>query len=485
MSKIKDLARQPDFELGDLRVSPARRHVDGPAGSRHVEPQFMLVFLRLLQSAGQVVTRIELFEECWGGALVGDDSLNRAVAGARQIALALGSDAFRIETVPRTGYLLRLAPGIDLVRWAGAQQQSVEIELQTAVEEAYDCWRTGLPKPDIEAIAALEQALSADRGDSRAWGIYALLLRKAAEYAEPEECASFVRRCEQAARRALSLAPSQSDALVALTGVIPIFGNWAGARTQLTAVLEADPDHVPAGHDLAILEMATGRPSAAAPIIEDLIARDPLAATFYYKRMYHLWTMGEIAELDRVAARALQLWPNHPAIWSARLWSLRFTDRAEQALRLLEDDAYRPPMPPPALDLLRQTCAVAATVQRGEEVDLEMRRRAISLAIAASGRGPAQSVAAIISLCSLEAVPEAFDVAYGYYLGQGRVIAPLIRGSGDLSITDQHRRVTQPLFIPAARCMRENRRFPRLCDDLGLTAYWQKFGLTPDFLSDR
>lgn len=445
----------------------------------------MLVFLRLLQSAGKVVTRIELFDECWGGAMVGDDSLNRAVAGARQIALALESDAFRIETVPRTGYLLRLGPGASVVHRRTSRPENVEIELQTAVEEAYDCWRCGLPAPDVEAIRSLEAALSTGRGDGRAWGIYALILRKAAEYAEPSECAAYVRKCEQASRRALSLVSDQSDALVALTGVVPIFGNWARARAELARVHERDPDHVPAGHDMAILEMATGRPSAAAPIIEQLIARDPLAATFYYKRMYHLWTLGKVEELDQVARRGLQLWPHHPAIWIARLWTFVFTNRAEQAVRCLEDVVRRPPMPPAALDLLRETCAISAAVQSGKKVAAEQRRRAVALALAASARAPAQAVAAMISLCALDAVSEAFEVAYGYYLGQGRMTAPLAQGSGDLSITDQHRRVTQLLFIPAAKCVREDPRFPRLCDDLGLTAYWDTFGLRPDFMSDR
>lgn len=481
MLRLADLAHRPDFQLGDLRVSPARRRVDGPAGSRLVEPQFMFVFLRLLEFAGRVVTRIELFDECWGGAVVGDDSLNRAVAGARQIATSVGSKSFTIETVPRMGYTLRLAPAVEILPSA-TELKATELELQTAVEDAYDCWRSGLPNPDHDAISTLRSALTKNPGDARAWGIYALLLRKAAEYAEPDECSAYVRQCEQAARRALALVPDQSDALVALAGVVPIFGNWLTAREQLAAVRDADPDHVPASHDMAILEMATGRPSAAAPIIEQLIARDPLGATFYYKRMYHLWTFGEVAELDRVAARALQLWPRHAAVWTARLWSLVFTDRAEQALRFIDDEGCRPPLPPSALGLLRRTCTITAAAQQGEKLAPTLRDETVSLAVAAAAQGPAQAVAAMISLCAMDAIPQAFEVSYGYYLGLGRAVTPLWRNTGDPSITDQHRRVTQLLFIPSARAMREDPRFLVLCRDLGLTAYWEQAGLTPDFL---
>lgn len=401
MLRLADLAQRPDFQLGDLRISPARRRVDGPGGSRHVEPQFMLVFLRLLDAAGTVVTRAELFDECWGGAVVGDDSLNRAIAGVRQVGSAVGSAAFVIETIPRTGYVLRLAPSVEQLRPPKDLPRDAA-ELESAVARAYDCWRSGRPVPDRDALTALRDALLDSNGDGRAWGMYALLLRKAAEYAEADECAEFVRQCEEAARRARSLVPDQPDARVAVAGLVPLFGNWGTARAQLAAVLEREPDHVPAAHDMAVLEMATGRPSAARPIVEQLIARDPLAATFYYKRIYHLWTFGEVAEMDRVAARALQLWPRHAAIWLARLWTLVFTGRADEAARFLDEEACRPAIPAAALDLFRRTCMVTAGAQANEAVDPAMQAKAVGMGVAAAGRGPAQAVAALLCLCALD-----------------------------------------------------------------------------------
>lgn len=442
----------------------------------------MFVFLRLLDAAGSVVTRAELFEECWGGAVVGDDSLNRAVRGARQIAADVGSKAFLIEAVPRTGYVLTLAPGVRVAGLAtGGADDAAEFE--SAVEQAYDCWRTGLPIADSAAINALRSLLSDSVEDARAWGMYALLLRKAVEYADQQDCAEFVRACEHAARRAFSLEAEQSDAAVALAGVVPLFGNWAAARAKLAAVRDLDPDHVPAAHDLAVLEMATGRPSCARPLIQDLIARDPLAATFYYKRIYHLWTFGEIAEMDRIALRALQLWPRHSAIWSARIWTLVFTGRASQAARLLEDPGWPAPLARSAVDWLRRTCEVVAAEQAGRKLDGSARKAAIASVAEAAGRGPAQAVAALMLLCALDAVDEAFEVAYGYYLGRGSVAAPLRWNAGDPSITDQHRRVTQPLFIPSAERLRQDPRFLGLCNDIGLAAYWDEFGITPDFAS--
>src|SRR5438270_13778647 len=106
MLKLADIAGRADFTAGLLRISPARRLIEGPAGSAHVEPIVMKVFLLLLDGGGSVVTRDELFGNAWGGVFVGDDSLNRAVAQVRKIAAETAPGLFEIETIPRTGYRL-------------------------------------------------------------------------------------------------------------------------------------------------------------------------------------------------------------------------------------------------------------------------------------------------------------------------------------------------------------------------------------------
>jgi hypothetical protein len=307
------------------------------------------------------------------------------------------------------------------------------------------------------------------------------LLRKAAEYADAEDCAAYVARCQAAARRALDLDPGESCARVALAGLAPIFGNWAEARTQVLDVLATTPDDPVARHDLAIIEMSTGLTSVARQMIEALLAEDGFAATFHYKRMYHLWAADDVHGAEQVAGRALQLWPRHPAIWSARFWILVGTGRADLALRFVEDSDDRPPIPEPAVAYLARTAAIAAKQQAGALSDEELSRHA-EQSVGVAALGPAQAVAALMGLGALGAVDAAFEVARGYYLGQGRGATPLRRNAADPSITDQHRRVTQPLFVPSARRMREDPRFLPLCDAMGLVAYWNRFGLTPDFL---
>jgi len=104
--KPSDLAERSDFRQGPLNISPGRRLVEGPAGKLHVEPLVMRVFLTLLDAGGAVVTRETLFDQCWGGVVIGDDSLNRSITMVRRMASSACPGIFEIENIPRTGYRL-------------------------------------------------------------------------------------------------------------------------------------------------------------------------------------------------------------------------------------------------------------------------------------------------------------------------------------------------------------------------------------------
>jgi DNA-binding winged helix-turn-helix (wHTH) protein len=470
MRGIGALAGGRDFQMGSVLVSPSRRIVESTGGTEHLQPQAMLVLMCLAENQGRVVPRSTLFERCWGGAPVGDDSINQAISAIRQSLLAAGADIV-IETVPRAGYRLLVPKG----REPGCSGSSAP-----AVEAAYDCWRLGWPRSDAPEIAALEAWLARNSSDARGWGILALLLRKAAEYARAAECSAYVSRCQVAAREALNRDPDEPNARVALAGLTPLFGNWSTIRAELLSVLDSHPGHAPALHDLLFLEMATGRPSVSLPMLERLLAEDRFAATYYYKAMYQMWTVGRLVEAEQLAARAIALWPRHPANWLARFWVLVGTGRAEQARLLVADEESRPDLPPPILEFLERTAHLAAARDAGECEEGEISDH-VAQAVRLAALGPANAIASIQTLCVLDALDEAFEVADGYYLGRGGSAVPLRWNAADPPVTDQYRRVTQLLFIPLASRLREDGRFMRLCDETGLSAYWDQSGVTPDF----
>lgn len=112
-----DLGAKPDFELGGLRIRPARRQVCTAAGDcRELEPRVMQVLVALADQAGEVLSRDQLIHLCWEGRIVGDDALNRCIVALRRLAKDYEPRPFRIETVSRVGYTL--VPGDAVFRAA-------------------------------------------------------------------------------------------------------------------------------------------------------------------------------------------------------------------------------------------------------------------------------------------------------------------------------------------------------------------------------
>ncbi|HWD67762.1 MAG TPA: winged helix-turn-helix domain-containing protein, partial [Caulobacteraceae bacterium] len=100
-----DLAREPDFDLGGLRVRPSRREVSA-AGTRQVlQPRVMQVLVALARSPNAVVSQRELINRCWSGLTVSDDAIGRCIGQLRRLATAWAEPPpFAIETIPGVGY---------------------------------------------------------------------------------------------------------------------------------------------------------------------------------------------------------------------------------------------------------------------------------------------------------------------------------------------------------------------------------------------
>ncbi len=202
----------------------------------------------------------------------------------------------------------------------------------------------------------------------------------------------------------------------------------------------------------------------------------PFDANVQYGLVYGLWFLGRIEEADRVASRAMEMWPRHYSVWFARLWVLAGTGRIDRALAQIDDAAARPKLPPPMIETLRTTLAAAYTKQPA----------AIGAAVDQVMTGVARSVAAVVNgmmlLNHLGATDRAFDLARAYYLEQGPILAAVSWRPGQPMIRDQRRRKSNMLFTPTAAVMRSDPRFMPLMQQMGLVDYWEKRGVRPDFL---
>ena len=107
------LGQVAEFNLGAMRVDPARRQIQVNDETRTLEPRVMQVLVALAEARPSVVPRDELAEACWGGIAVGDDAINRCIVSLRRLAREFDPEPFEIETVPRVGYALRQVGGTE------------------------------------------------------------------------------------------------------------------------------------------------------------------------------------------------------------------------------------------------------------------------------------------------------------------------------------------------------------------------------------
>ena len=101
-----ELANEPEFDLGTVRVKPAERAIVLNGDRRELQPRVMQVLVALAKARPAVVSRDKLIELCWEGRVVGDDALNRCILALRHMAQEFAPTPFAIETVPRIGHRL-------------------------------------------------------------------------------------------------------------------------------------------------------------------------------------------------------------------------------------------------------------------------------------------------------------------------------------------------------------------------------------------
>jgi DNA-binding winged helix-turn-helix (wHTH) protein/TolB-like protein len=106
-----DLAQEADFDLGLLRVRPARCEVSRDGASEILQRRVMQVLVALAQARGSVITQDDLVRRCWRGLSVTDDAIFRCISKLRKLAAGYPDPPFTIETIPGVGYRLTV-PGL-------------------------------------------------------------------------------------------------------------------------------------------------------------------------------------------------------------------------------------------------------------------------------------------------------------------------------------------------------------------------------------
>lgn len=510
MLKLTDLAMRPDLQVGPMLVSPSRRLVEGPGGHNHLEPLIMQVFLLLLDARGRVVTRNELFDQCWGGVFVGDDSLNRAIAKVRRTGGQIAPGLFEIETIPRTGYrltghILELldGPAADEIAAAnnpskisrriliggGAAAASVagagafwwisrsrtDPRFDQLMAQGEEAFRNGsaFQASNIRAnhnpriVGLYEEAVRLQPDSAKAWGLLAYFKSAMADEASAEESPRLVADAQATIRHALRLDPNEPNARVGRFLLEGRMFDWIARDRMLREILATDPGNLLAMMELMPLVQAAGLTRESWMWNERILRASPFARAYLVVRSMKLWILGRIRESDNVIDRVRGLWPDYPFARWIRFLLFAVTGRPRAALAMLDSTSFaEPAMWRAALEAL-DTRSPAA-IESARLACIEVARTS-----------PPLVNDMVMILGALGEIDAAFDVTEGFLLWRGKIVST---GQADgKAMDDYSRRMTQWLFTPPVAAMRADPRFLKLCDEFGLTAYWRARRVRPDY----
>jgi DNA-binding winged helix-turn-helix (wHTH) protein/TolB-like protein/tetratricopeptide (TPR) repeat protein len=130
-----DLAREPDFDLGLLRVRPASCEVQWNGVAHSLQRRVMQVLVALAQANGAVVSQDDLVIRCWRGLAVSDDAIYRCISILRKLAADYSDAPFAIEAIPGVGYRLTASSSsqaASLVETPAARDRRFRLGLLTA-----------------------------------------------------------------------------------------------------------------------------------------------------------------------------------------------------------------------------------------------------------------------------------------------------------------------------------------------------------------
>jgi tetratricopeptide (TPR) repeat protein len=471
----------------------------------------MQVLLLLMDRRDRVVTRNQIFDECWAGALVGDDSINRAVAQIRRAADQVAPGQLNIETIPRTGYRLTgpmkdgrqemesprqatLSPAgsrisrrvfvaggaaaatvaaASLGLWATLRGRS-DGQFNSLVEQADRILRYEYSEREISAAPLLEQALTIRPNDRTALGLMAYARALAATSTLPDQHEVAV--ADRAIKAALAADRNEPHGRLALLLFQRNGFEWVMIEDELKRILTMAPDNTLALNWLAALYQAAGRNKASWDLNEKVIHIDPLSPMALFRKALKHWIFGRTGEAYRLIDRVILLWPRHPFVWNARFLILAFTGRPHAALDMIGDASARPATI--TAERMEQWRPTLTALEHPSSVTIAAARDAN---LQAARQSPGQAAYAVMALCAIGEIDAAYHVAEGFLLSQGEIVTRIPTDQANSLVNNPSWRNTQWLSTPPLAKFRADPRFGQLCDGIGLTAYWNARGIQPDY----
>jgi DNA-binding winged helix-turn-helix (wHTH) protein/tetratricopeptide (TPR) repeat protein len=483
------LAHADDFRLGSVFVRPSTRTVVGASGPVTIEPRVMQLLVALARADGDILSRDDLIQHCWGGVVVGENAIHRAVSQLRRVALTAGGGSFTIDTISRVGYRLVVSsPAGDHSGSAGkragagvARPDRRTVLAGTAlagvaaigglaflmrnddgaspmavdlVEKAEQEQKHGLPDSLEQATAYYRGAIDQSPNYAKAWGGLALTYAQALDSIDDEQLRTQAARCRSAANRALALDRDNIEAQAALLSIPPLFGRWNAMSGAVGALARRAPRHWYVSLLASAFDAEAGKTAPALATIQKAKAVDPFVAPAHLLEVRLLWARGRIEEAQSRLREAEQRWPAHWPIWNMAFQFHAYHGNHSEARSLLTDQRRTPF----GLSPLAIPKRLAVLTARESRADADVRRVIADYGSEArASRGLIPNAA--MMMAAVGADDEILDLFDGYYFARGRYSSPLLPLS---------RRRTGMLFLPAFDPVREHPRFKAVLKASGI-----------------
>lgn len=503
-----ELAHEPDFVIGDLKVHPSTRELSRGDERHVIEPRVMQVLVALYRAGGAVVSKDDLALSCWEGRVVGEDAINRVISRLRRVSEGIGNGALQVETVTRVGYRLRFegavsifaaddifpdtstrkpvnrraviaGVGVALVGAASSwffyrRSPPVPAELANLIDKAGSALDYNTPEQNDAAVAIMREAVRRYPDRAEAWGKLAVAYRQEGLFRRRADAIGILNRIQAAARRAVEIDPRNEDGTVIIA-----LGNglWYASyleydrRTQ--DVLARFPDHVIARRSRAGFLFETGRIresiNIGAPMVDTSLPSPALTS-----HAIKLWCAGRPDEADTLLDTLIERWPRHFSVWASRYKFLMYSGKLEEAETMLNEA-------PVGLEEIDFEIWAAQTIalHKTDAADIDAALHLFD-GIASKIMSKAQEAASFASEVSR------LDAAFAYldlFYVSGEPIRSFRKQLSAKNLMPHSGVMTFFLFEPPMQAARADLRFDSLTEQLGLQNYWKQAGVKPDYLT--
>jgi tetratricopeptide (TPR) repeat protein len=287
----------------------------------------------------RVVSKEEIIARVWSGRAIGDDTLAAAISRLRS-ALGEAKDRRFIETLPKRGYRLLIAPDGAGVRPA----QDPESDVAALLRKGRAALAVPLPQSLAQARVYFEAAAVADPGSAAAHaGLAEVMLTQHAV----GQGASFTASARAAAQAATALDPALAAGW-ALLGAATLLADrdFASADAALSKALALDPNLARAHRARAFALASAGRFVEAERAARRAAEIDPLSLAARIDVIQILFAARHMSHALAEAKKAIRLSAQAAEAWSALGWAHAFlgahrdaADALLESIRLLGTDA--------------------------------------------------------------------------------------------------------------------------------------------------